>query len=233
MRVSSRITDGELVRLRRELAERDEQIASLTLARDVAQADADRFDEERRYLRKSRAYFREQLAAAEARVAALEEEKANDNELVGRLAKYLDKLESLGIGCAFCEVKLGGSPLGRSEEGLANIKLHITECPNHPLRKVEAERDAARAALREFGAHYTTCKNPWESDGCTCGLSTALSGVSAVSTDIMAAFTPHTESGFTAPVANVADPARQSFPGVEPAATDAEKYRKGVANQRQ
>jgi hypothetical protein len=176
-------TSNEVELLRQQLTERDEQIAHLKgefeavlktvrgqptvtglhqatdasgvrmYISDLQSCYRDACTREHR-MRNKADDFSEKLAAAEARVLELETEKAEDNEMVQRLAEYVAKLETLGIGCAFCDVKLEGSPIGRNEDALTNIKAHIQVCPNHPLRTLEAQRDALSAALRGFAISH-------------------------------------------------------------------------------
>ena len=103
----------------------------------------------------------EPAAAIEALVAERDEARRFGEEAARRYN------ESLVLRCAFCNAEYpAGAPPTQHEA----LTAHVKECPRHPMRGVEAERDALRAelaAMKNDGDAYKRILSPpvgWHSD---------------------------------------------------------------------
>ena len=79
-------------------------------------------------------------AAIEALVAERDEARRFGEEAARRYN------ESLVLRCAFCNAEY---PAGVPPTQHEALTAHVKECPRHPMRGVEAERDALRAELAQ------------------------------------------------------------------------------------
>ena len=78
------------------------------------------------------------------------------------------------VVCAFCGMEEPVPVLPRSEHE-ARAKAHIAVCPDHPIRKVEAEVKRLRNALCKYGVHAEDCPaEDWDNaEECNCGFTKA------------------------------------------------------------